>query len=84
MSTDSELEPPVTLDTWRSMESAPRDGTPILVCKKKTGYDARRVTWGRVTIIRWVDGRWFEKASGAPRYQDIHLDGWRHLPPPCN
>lgn len=54
---------------WRSMESAPRDGTQVMLfCPR----------WAQPIVVgRWLDGHWY----AAGRRED-DMGGWRPLPPP--
>jgi len=54
---------------WQPMDTAPRDGTEVLLIKK----------WGRVTDARYLkEGGWFD---GNKFILEMHLAGWMRKPP---
>lgn len=62
------------MDKWQPIETAPKDGTEILV-----GADV--ACWGwRIELVYWVskEGQWWTDSRGL-HYSPTH---WRHLPKP--
>jgi hypothetical protein len=59
-------------DGWRPIATAPRDGTPILVCAELFGTRQISVCW----LLR---GGWMGGPALVPSWAPI---AWRPLPPP--
>lgn len=69
-----------TSDTWRPIETAPRDGTEValLFAREETGVIGARSTWPRVRAgARFAGGDW-----SIPYYANNPPIGWTPLPAP--
>lgn len=66
------------LNQWRPIESAPRDGSVILVCHKRGTWlypkDQRRIN---CVVVFWSDGRF--KEFGPDSFKPSELDCWMPL-----
>lgn len=61
--------------TWRDMETAPRDGAPILACRNNgCGWDHVVVWWNGDCTYPWQ--------SDASAYPDDRMDYWQPLSVP--
>lgn len=62
---------------WQPIETAPKDGTPVLVHAPGgcTQWKLHTTLW----ICRW-DGRWVE--AGGEEYTTCEPTHWMPLPPP--
>jgi hypothetical protein len=66
------------MGTWKTLRSAPRDGTYILVATKTEKPNS--YFRGRVRMAKWRDGRW---DGGAGQFwDDDALCAWQELPQP--
>jgi hypothetical protein len=63
---------------WQPIETAPKDGTRILVCKKRSGHPA---DIGQVRILKWRTDHWYGDIP-ATYFQDQDLIAWMPLPEP--
>ncbi len=76
------------MDKWQPIETAPKDGTMILI------YEGER-SWmgapsGRIQVAKWLDGEWGSPASwcvqltnaGNDRYPATGVSHWMPLPDP--
>lgn len=64
---------------WKPIESAPKDGTRILL--SLSPVKNAKHTWGSVRIGKWRRGGWALDMSG--NYQpDTRIMAWMPLPPP--
>lgn len=59
---------------WQPIETAPKDGTNILIHELGDTF----VAWWLNGLERWVDGKWTEM-DGWVTYDPTH---WMPLPPP--
>lgn len=67
---------PAVANSWMPIETAPKDGTPILVLKK--GFHP--------AVARWLEGQWMTAnaeanySNGNPCYLEWNLTHWQPLP----
>jgi hypothetical protein len=77
---------------WLSIESAPRDGSEVLLCCPTLDNWQRWLT-GKIVIGAFMDGRWFSDASCELDYgyestgaflthEPVHPTHWMPLPKP--
>lgn len=60
---------------WRPIETAPKDGTPILVCRHNGVFHDYYVVW-------WSSDLQYPWQSDANRYVEDLFDAWQPLPTP--
>ena len=65
---------------WMPIETAPKDGTPILCCRD-VPRQGRPPLWGRVRIARWYGGLWLTQQPGGYLNDEV-IVGWMPLPEP--
>lgn len=66
------------MSDWQPMESAPRDGTRILVCQLRSfRHDGERVRFAR-----WKEGRWASTDPIGSGWDESTLLAWRAVPAP--
>lgn len=74
----TEIEQARAANGWMPIETAPKDGTPILVLKK--GFHP--------AVARWLEGQWMTAnaeanySNGNPCYLEWNLTHWQPLPIP--
>lgn len=62
------------MSEWQPFESAPKDGTQILVCHEQLKY------WGRpILIVRWFRGKWCSQ-DFHNFFPDEEFKCWMPLP----
>lgn len=66
-------------DGWRTIDSAPKDGTEVLVCRPDGDEWEMRVAY-------WTGRRWWLEVydNGLERSSIYEPTHWRPLPPPPN
>lgn len=70
------------MSAWQPIETAPRDGTRILIYYAAPGSTVKQ-QWSAnvrghfIRIARWDDGKWRLDMSGHFRLDATH---WMHLP----
>jgi hypothetical protein len=72
---------------WRPIETAPKDGTEILICGgtfvDDNDWTATPWPYGRCSIVRWYDDSWEGEPNHSHdefrRHEPTH---WMPLPPP--
>jgi hypothetical protein len=67
-------------NNWRPMDSAPRDGTRVLVCRKAVAGNARNAE--PVRTARWKDGSWCSTDPAGSMWTDRVLLAWQPMPEP--
>ncbi len=67
------------MSEWQPIETAPRDGTVILVALRPPKYKYR-TTWGAVRQVKWLDGFW--KQSNSVTFHPHEPTDWTPLPEP--
>jgi hypothetical protein len=67
-------------NNWRPMDSAPRDGTRVLVCRKAVAGNARNAE--PVRTARWKDGSWCSTDPAGSMWTDSVLLAWQPMPEP--
>ena len=64
---------------WQPIETAPGNGTPILLCRRNPN---RVRVWGAVVLRRWdQEGFWYTQIAGNYG-QDENFIGWQPIPQP--
>lgn len=92
------LKEALNLVDWRSIDSAPKDGTWILLWYPKYDTPARMMRWAcegaggwvsgapaRTVLVDWTAGEWISARTGLPlRPEDIPLPPKPTHWAPCN
>lgn len=74
--------PGVTAETgWRSMESAPKDGTHILACRVPIGIRTTCNTHPP-TVVHWFDDGFYTSVNEMAPERPFEATAWMPLPPP--
>lgn len=68
---------------WQPIETAPKDGTRILVMprRKPVWFQGGYVTPANIEIVVW-DGADQSWATDTPEYMNFHATDWMPLPKP--
>lgn len=67
---------------WQPIETAPKDGAVILVCKRPPKYGRGNWKWGSVRLASWQGTYWLLMHQSGQYAQDDDLTGWMPLPEP--
>jgi hypothetical protein len=73
------------MDDWQSLESAPKDGTRVILLRRATfpaGVGVATIRL-RVVVGKWYGNSWrMETMSGGKNHTPVHAIGWQPLPKP--
>lgn len=70
---------------WRPIETAPRDGKPILIASYNEAGNPESGIWPAVEMVRWDKSAWLHYERSTRNFRascgDSAIAGWQPLPP---